>query len=286
MDFNYQYHALNGIQLHVGHLGAPKPEKILLFLHGFPEFSYAWKKQAVYFAEQGYQVVVPDQRGYYLSSKPAGIKAYTLATLVEDIVALIRSLTDRQVILVGHDWGGGVAWALAQQHPSLLKGLVILNMPHLQVMKKNLRHNPKQRKKSWYAAFFQVPFLPELICAAFDYALLERSLRKTARARTFTAEDLAAYKNAWRQPRALRSMINWYRAFRLNKLPTHAPIDLPTLILWGTRDTFLGTEMAQQSLEKCRQGKLVLIEDATHWLHHEKPDRVNELIEGFCIHLG
>jgi pimeloyl-ACP methyl ester carboxylesterase len=227
--------------------------------------------------------VVPDQRGYNLSSKPKGVKSYGLYHLVADIAILIQKLTNKKVVLVGHDWGGAVAWQVALHHPQLLQQLVIINMPHPEVFNQTLKTNLAQMLHSSYAGFFQLRFLPELSIRAFDFALLERSLLKTSTKGTFSKEDVATYKKAWRQPHALTAMINWYRAYKYNTLPTSGILQLPVLLIWGRKDQFLLPEMAQKSINKCTAGKLVMVEDATHWIHHEQPHLVNTLIHDFIM---
>jgi pimeloyl-ACP methyl ester carboxylesterase len=279
MEISNQFYEVNGITLNVAMAG-PLQGKVILFLHGFPEFSMGWKKQLVFFAAKGFRVIAPDQRGYNLSSKPRGVKAYRIGNLVEDIVELIKQTATQKVILVGHDWGGGVAWELAGQHPELVEKLVILNMPHLRVMRETLKTNAKQMLRSWYTGFFQIPFLPEWISSLFNFKLMERSMTGTALQNTFTQFELTQYKTAWRQPGALRSMINWYRAYKYSH-PALKRIQIPTLILWGTQDKFLLPQMAGRSNMLCAKGKLIYIDDATHWLHHEKAAKVNLLILNF-----
>ncbi|WP_158828534.1 alpha/beta fold hydrolase [Mucilaginibacter lacusdianchii] len=271
------YFDVNGVRLHALQDGDPSGDTIV-FLHGFPEFSYAWHDQLPFFASKGFNAIAPDLRGYNLSSKPKGTHAYVIDHIVADVVALIKHLTPKKVTLVGHDWGGGVAWTLAQQHPELLNKLVILNMPHLQVMLNNLKRSPKQMFKSWYAAFFQLPFIPEWLCRMFGFRLLKNSLRKTSKRGTFSKQDMQRYQQAWQQPYALTAMINWYRAFKQDAAKSYTQIHVPTLIIWGKKDTTLSVEMAKQSIDFCLKGKLVLLDDATHWLHHEKPNEVNQLI--------
>lgn len=280
MEIRENFVTANGIRLHVAEAGEPEGE-VLLFLHGFPEFWYGWRKQLLFFAAKGYRVIAPDQRGYNLSSKPSGVKAYTLARLTADIADLIQQVIARKVYLVGHDWGGAVAWAMAQHYPDLLEKLIILNMPHLDIMQQELRKNPRQLQKSWYIGFFQLPLLPEAVSSAFNYKMLERSMASTAKAGTFTDADIARYKTAWQQPQALTSMINWYRAYKYNTLETTLEVKVPTLLLWGRKDTFLSDTMAAPSIRKCRHGQLMFLDDATHWLHHEKPDEVNQYIYDF-----
>jgi epoxide hydrolase 4 len=168
MQIAYRFHNVNGIKLHVFHAGL-QHNKVIVLLHGFPEFHHGWKNQINFLVGKGYHVVVPDQRGYGDSDKPKGIMSYVLDELVEDIVQLIRNITKDKVMLVGHDWGGGVAWTLAEHHPELLHKLIILNMPHIQVMKNTLISSSEQRKRSWYAAFFQLPKLPEFFLSLVNF---------------------------------------------------------------------------------------------------------------------
>ena len=280
MDIEIYDHNLSGITLHTLEAGDPNAT-CMVFLHGFPECGYAWHKQLAHFARQGYRVLAPDQRGYNVSSKPAGIKAYRLQELVSDIVDLIRVRAQKKVVLVGHDWGGVVAWQLAIDHPEWVQQLVIINMPHPSVFRHTLKTSPKQMARSSYAAFFQLPGLPEWLSRVFNFAVLERSMVKTAKKGTFTNDVIATYKKAWRQPGALTAMLNWYRAFRYNTLSGEGLIQLPVLLIWGRKDQFLLPHMAQASIERCVNGKLVMVDEATHWIHHEQPELVNELIQEF-----
>lgn len=279
MGISSKFYQVNGITLHAAVAGPPEG-KVMLFLHGFPEFSLGWKRQLEFFAEKGFRVIAPDQRGYNLSSKPKGVKAYRIENLVADVVALIRQISTQKIILVGHDWGGGIAWEVAGQHPGLIEKLIILNMPHLKVMRETLKGNPRQLLKSWYTGFFQIPLLPELLFSLFDFRLLEKSMLKSANKNTFSKLEMAQYKTAWRNPGAVKSMVNWYRAYKYSK-PALKRISIPTLILWGEKDRFLLPEMASKSNLLCAKGKLIMIDDATHWLHHEKAAKVNQLVLNF-----
>ncbi len=279
MEISSQFYEVNGIILHAAVAGPPAG-KVILFLHGFPEFSLGWKKQLSFFAEKGFRVIAPDQRGYNLSSKPKGVKAYRIENLVADVVALIQQVSTPKIILVGHDWGGGIAWEVAGQHPELVEKLIILNMPHLKVMRETWKSSPRQLLRSWYAGFFQIPFLPEWFSSLFNFKILERSMVRSANKSTFSRQEMAQYKTAWRNPGAVKSMINWYRAFKYSK-PASKRIGIPTLILWGEKDKFLLPEMAAKSNLLCAKGKLIMVADATHWLHHEKAAKVNQLILNF-----
>ena len=199
----------NGLRFHIAEAGDPK-QPLVLLLHGFPEFHYGWRKQIDVLAAAGYYVVAPDQRGYNLTEKPARIKDYHLDHLAADVVALITTLGYEQAVVVGHDWGAAVAWWTAMFHPNAVVKLAILNVPHLAVMTNTLRRNPVQMLKSWYIAWFQLPWLPELVVRLGGYAVAKQALLLTSRRRTFSNAELAHYVDAWAQPHAFRSMLNWY----------------------------------------------------------------------------
>ena len=157
-----QYIATNGVRLYVAQAG-PNEGPLVILLHGFPEFSYGWKRQIPYLASAGYRVWTPDQRGYNLSDKPNGIAAYALDELATDVIGLIDAAGQKQVFLVGHDWGAAVAWWVASKYPDRLAKLVVMNVPHWVVIQKHLRRNLAQLRKSWYIFFFQIPWLPEIL---------------------------------------------------------------------------------------------------------------------------
>ncbi|WP_066833569.1 alpha/beta fold hydrolase [Rufibacter ruber] len=279
----HSFYTVNHVQLNVWEAGNPA-DPAILFLHGFPEFGKGWHRQLQYFSTRGWHAVAPDQRGYHLSSKPTEAGAYTTDLLTKDIADLIPQISRGTVVLVGHDWGGAVAWNLALTHPHLLEKLVVLNMPHPQTMHHHLTHNPQQMLRSWYTGFFQLTWLPEQVNRAFDFKFLESALTGTALPGTFPPEVLQEYKQAWAQPGAIEAMLNWYRAYKHNPMQANHTITTPTLLLWGKKDKFLGTEMAQPSMAHCQNGQLVFLENATHWLHHEQPEQVSQLITAFIRH--
>lgn len=279
---DHQYIETNGIRLHVLQDG-PKEGPMVILLHGFPEYSYGWKQQIPYLVSAGYRVWAPDQRGYNLSDKPDGLVSYSLDELAADVVGLIDAAGQKKVFLVGHDWGAGVAWWVAAKYPDRLSKMVVMNVPHGAVMQKHLRSNFAQLRKSWYIFFFQIPWIPEILARQNHWNFLTKLLRNSSRQGTFTNSDFDQYRKAWSQPKAFRSMLNWYRAY-VQKPPTppaNPRITVPTLLIWGAQDTALGREMAQPSIDLCDDGRLVFIEEATHWLQHEEADRVNELIDTF-----
>jgi len=278
----------NGVSLHVVHLG-PEDGPTVVLLHGFPECWYGWLPVARRLADAGYRVVVPDQRGYNASAKPTGVAAYRLPTLAADVAGLIEAAGadgtgSANAHVVGHDWGAAVAWWLALDHPERVATLTAVNVPHPTVMWRTLRRSWDQRLRSWYMAFFQLPRVPELVMQAGDWRLFERSMRTSSRPGTFAAADFERYRAAWRTPGAVTAMVNWYRAAARYPVPERTdPVDPPTLVVWGTGDEFLRTEMARESVAYCRDGRVILLDDATHWLHRERPGRVaDHLCEGFA----
>jgi pimeloyl-ACP methyl ester carboxylesterase len=283
-DLPVEHHdiAANGIHLHVVQTG-PATGPLVLLLHGFPEFWYGWRHQLPSLAAAGYCVWAPDQRGYNLSDKPQGVAAYRLEVVAADVIGLIDAAGRERACLVGHDWGGMVAWWLAIHAPHRLARMVIINAPHGAAMRQQLRRHPAQWLRSAYIGWFQLPWLPEVVTRAGNWRLLVRALQRSSRPGTFAAADLKRYRQAWSHPQAMRAMLNWYRALgrRPPRFPTHPPITVPTLLIWGANDVFLGRELAHPSIEQCRAGQLVMIEDATHWVQHEQPARVNALIETF-----
>jgi epoxide hydrolase 4 len=274
--------ATNGIRLHVAQAG-PATGPLVLLLHGFPEFWYGWRRQLPSLAAAGYHVWAPDQRGYNLSDKPQGVAAYRLEVVAADVIGLIDAAGRGQACLVGHDWGGVVAWWLAIHAPHRLARVVIINAPHGAAMRQQFRRHPAQWLRSAYIGWFQLPWVPEVVARAGHWRLLVRALQRSSRPGTFTPADLERYREAWSRPQAMRAMLNWYRALgrRPPRFPTHPPITVPTLLIWGADDAFLGRELARPSIEQCRAGQLVMIEDATHWVQHEQPARVNALVETF-----
>jgi pimeloyl-ACP methyl ester carboxylesterase len=279
---DHQYIGTNGIRLHVVQAG-PIEGPLVILLHGFPEFWFCWRKQIPYLANAGYRVWVPDQRGYNLSDKPDGIVAYNLDKLAADVIGLIDAAGQKQVFLVGHDWGAAVAWWVAAKYPSRIARLVVVNVPHWTVWKKNLRGNLAQMRKSWYMFFFQIPWIPEVLARFKQWKIPVQILKKSSRPGTFNDRDIEQYRQAWSQPKAYRSMLNWYRAM-IQKPPippTSTRITVPTLLIWGARDRFLGREMAQPSIDFCDDGRLIFIDEATYWVQHEEAKRVSELIDTF-----
>ena len=269
----------NGIALHVVEAG-PENGPLVILLHGFPEFWYGWRYQIDALAVAGFRVLAPDQRGYNLSDKPKPIRDYNLDLLAQDVVGLIDAVGREKAFLVGHDWGGAAAWWAAIKYPEKIEKLAILNSPHPRVMRRNIFHNRGQRKKSWYFFLFQIPFLPERRMRKNNWQVGGRALQSTSRKGTFSEADIALYRDAWSQPGAATGMFNWYRAaFRSRPARVRSSrVTVPTLIIWGEKDKFLLRELAPESIDLCDHAKLVFIAGASHWVQHEEPAKVNELL--------
>nr|WP_251048036.1 alpha/beta hydrolase [Planococcus sp. ISL-109] len=261
----------------------PKDGPLVVLLHGFPEYWGAWKSQIGPLVEQGYRVVVPDQRGYNLSDKPEGIGQYTLDLLRDDVAGLIKQFGRGSAIIIGHDWGGVVAWHLAATKPQFVEKLIAVNVPHPKAMLRVLAKNPLQWAKSSYMAFFQLPDLPEKVLAANYFKTMVNSLVSSSMPGAFSKEKMEEYKKAWDQPGALTAMLNWYRAMRQGSMlqtPNHK-IAVPVRIIWGVEDQFLSPMLAKESLDFCEDGEVVFIGEATHWVHHEQAYILNLLIGRF-----
>ncbi len=274
------YVEANGVRLHYVEAGEGPP---VVLLHGFPEFWYSWRHQIPALAGAGYRVVAPDMRGYNLSDKPGDWRAYDTELLAADIAGLIRGLGIERADVVGHDWGAVVAYEVAMRHPDVVRRLAILNVPHPARMLEGFR-TVRQLRKSWYIFFFQIPWLPERLLARDRYAAARRLLRADSE-KAFTDDDLELYVEAWSQAGGMTGMVNYYRA-ALRRSPNAVlsrmkPIAAPTLVIWGMLDRHLGSELAAPASEWVPDVRLERISDATHWVQHDAPERVNELLIGF-----
>jgi pimeloyl-ACP methyl ester carboxylesterase len=291
------YVTANGIRLHCITQGRGE---LVVFLHGFPEFSYEWKDQLREFGRD-HRVVAPDLRGYNLSDKPPSVDDYRVPVLLEDIRSLADHLRKgRKFILVGHDWGGALAWSFAAAHPEYLDKLVIINAPYPAVFGKLLASDPVQQKASQYMFMFRSPQAEEKL-AANNYALLSKivlgDLLKTG---AMSEEDQKAYVQAWSQPGALTGGLNYYRASRLGppappeveaqigpsdsefgRETSQAVIRVPTLVIWGEKDPALPLENLDGLQPYVPQLTIKRIPEGSHWVIHEKPAEVNGYIRAF-----
>jgi pimeloyl-ACP methyl ester carboxylesterase len=286
-----EYVEVNGLRLHYVADGAGE---LMLFLHGFPEFWYAWKDLLAEFGRD-HLAVAPDLRGYNLSDKPPEIERYRVPQLVADVRGLADALGHERFTLVGHDWGGVVAWAFAAAHPERLRRLVILNAPHPAIFLRELRDNPAQRQASAYMTLLRDPRAEALLAEDGYRRLVNMVLADGLRQGYFTEDDRAAYLAAWSQPGALTGGLNYYRAAALGPdtgaqgLAAAAGADpggalaigVPTLVVWGERDTALLSSNLDGLDRYVPDLRVVRIPDAGHWLVHERPEAVVAAIRAF-----
>ncbi|ACK66597.1 alpha/beta hydrolase fold protein [Rippkaea orientalis PCC 8801] len=271
----------NGIQLYYITQGTGK---LMLFVHGFPEFWYSWRHQIPEFA-QDHKVVALDLRGYNKSDKPQELSAYRIETLVKDIAGVIKELGYDNCILVGHDWGGAIAWYFADAYPGMVEKLIVLNIPHPANFQKGLK-TLKQLSKSWYIFFFQIPYLPELILQRNNCQAIATMFRKTCVDKSaFSDEDLEKYKQSAAQPGALTAMLNYYRnIFKSLFTPPKQQwkvLAMPILMIWGENDTALGKELTYDTDQYAQDLTIKYIPNCSHWVQQEKPQLVNQYIREF-----
>ncbi len=258
-------------------VAGPQDAPLALLLHGFPECWHAWQHQIPALVRMGYRVIAPDQRGYNLSEKPADVTDYSTGWLVADARALIRGMGHERAVVIGHDWGGVVAWRLAMNAPEMVTRLVVMNAPHPRAYRRELRRNPDQRRKSWYVAAFQIPWLPETLLSRAAPEAARAFFRKTtARRDAFSAADLAILTAAMAQPGAMRAAINWYRAATHRGYRSAADvITTPTLLIWGEDDVALDIALTHDLTPWVPNLQLHTIPNCGHWVQNEAPEEVN-----------
>ncbi len=282
-----RYAEVNGVKLHYVESGKGP---VILFLHGFPEFWYAWKDQLKEFGRSHHAVAV-DMRGYNLSGKPEKLEEYAIPKLVEDVAGLLDKLSPaKKAVLVGHDWGGVVAWVFAAMHPEKLDKLVIINAPHPTIFARELASNPAQQRASGYMNIFRGA-QAEGFMSANNYAALVSGVLGSARKGAFSDDDKKEYLKAWAQPGALTGGLNYYRASKVGppaageqvSLKSLPPLEIkvPTLVIWGEKDTALLTGNLDGLDKLVTQLTVKKIPEGTHWVVHEEPALINLTIREF-----
>jgi pimeloyl-ACP methyl ester carboxylesterase len=237
--------------------GGPLDGDVVVLLHGFPADRTSWSRVSARLHEAGLRTLAPDQRGYSPSACPAGRDAYRLEELVADVLALVEASGRERVHLVGHDWGGALAWLVAANHPHRVASLTVLSTPHPAAMSRALKNGLEQKRKSWYMAAFQVPWVPEHALAASFHSVLARSGLPT--------EDRRRYAARLASADALAGPISWYRAAPHSHVSAHR-VEVPTTYVWGSRDPFLGRTAAELTREHVGADYGFVELDAGHWL--------------------
>ncbi len=274
------------VRLAITEEGDPAGEPVVL-LHGFPELAHSWRHQLPALAAAGYHAVAPDLRGYGGSDRPAAVDDYAAPKLLGDVIGLIGALGHESVHVVGHDWGGGLAWALAGNRPELVRSLTILNAPVAQVSSRLRREDPAQRAKSWYMLLFQFPGVAEAFLSQDDFANLRAFVFDTAAPEAFPEEDRAHFVAALAKDGALTAALNWYRANMppaawLRDPPDPPAVTVPTMILWGEADAYMDPILLERSANTVTGPlRVERLPGVSHWVQQEVPDQVNSLLIDF-----
>lgn len=271
----------DGAVLHVAVAGSGPP---VILLHGFPENWQSWRHQIPALVAAGYSAWMPDLRGYNRSGIPARRDAYHLRHLIADVAAIVRATKHPRAHIVGHDWGGIIAWTFAGNYPALVDRLVILNAPHMQIYLDKVWRT-SQAFRSGYVLFFLLPVVPERVLAAGHFWLVRRMFRlMPARRATFTDADIDDYIRGLAQPGALKAALDYYRANVLPgkvRLASHARTDAETLIIWGEQDPALGSFLLEGTQRFAPRLRIHCIPSAGHWVQNEAPDEVNHALVRF-----
>ncbi|MEH1933509.1 MAG: alpha/beta hydrolase [Nostoc sp.] len=279
LTWKHDYITTNGVKLHYVTQGEGP---LMLMLHGFPEFWYSWRHQIPEFA-QDFKVVALDLRGYNESDKPNEQSAYVMDEFIKDVEGVIKALGYQKCVLVGHDWGGAIAWSFAYTHPKMLERLIILNLPHPAKFSQGLR-TPQQLLRSYYVFVFQLPWIPELLLQSSDYQAIETIFKGTAVNKSaFSKADIDAYKDAAAKRGALTAMLNYYRnIFQQRMLNSNwGVLEVLTLMIWGENDTALGKELTYDTAAYVRDFQIKYIPNCGHWVQQEQPELVNHYIREF-----
>lgn len=281
-EVQFDYAQIGGVKLHYATAG--DGERLVVLLHGFPEFWYSWRHQIAALSDE-YTVVAPDMRGYNLSDKPPRVEDYQMDKLVDDVIGLIRYFGRERAAIVGHDWGALVAWSIAQTHPEAVWKLCAMQVPPTSVWRRN--QTVKQLLASWYMFFFQIPALPEWLLSRNDFALLANGLKtSTAETDVFTDEVIAEYKKTWREDHALSSALNYYRANILQRLfvgkSDDEKIKVPTLFIYGEKDQAVLRQTVKGVGDAVDAAfSEIRIPDAGHWVQQEAPEIVTDSLREF-----
>ncbi len=275
----------NGQRFELAEAGDAALPKLAILLHGFPELNFSWRHQIAVLVQKGWRVWVPNMRGYGASSKPEGVEAYRIDTLLQDVAALIDLAKAEnpatEVMLVAHDWGAIVAWAFAIRQVRPIDRLVIMNVPHPKCAEREIR-KWRQLRKSWYIFFFQIPWLPEkLLLARQARAVRGAFIGTAANKSNFSKEALAIYANAAQRPGAMTAMLNYYRA--LMRFPDignvgGGVVQADTLVIWGENDLALDIHLLDGMEQWVPQLTLHRLPGISHWVQQDAPEQVNALM--------
>lgn len=283
-ELAHRFAVVDGVRLHYVEAGQGP---LVVLLHGFPQYWWLWRRQLAALAAAGFRAVAPDLRGYNLSDKPPGVASYRRDAIVGDVAGLVKHLGAERATIVGHDWGGSIAWFTAMLRPEVVERLVVINAPHPFALAREIRNkNWRQIWRSFYVLLFQTPRLPEAALRAGGFTALRRVFREEpVRPNAFSDEEVEHYVAALREPGALQSALNYYRAalrYRGDVVPPdRRVISQPTLLIWGDRDVHLGVELSQGLEKWVPTLRVEHIPEASHWVLEDAPERTTELLLEF-----
>jgi pimeloyl-ACP methyl ester carboxylesterase len=277
--------AANGLDFEIAACG--DGPKLALLLHGFPECNYSWRHQLPLLAELGYTAWAPNLRGYGDTSRPTRVRDYRMRHLIDDVAGLIDASGAEKTLLVGHDWGGAVAWMAALTGVRPLERFIVINLPHPRLFRRGLK-TWKQLKRSWYIFFFQLPWLPERFLGADGARRIAATIRGSAQQKDrFPREVLEVYREKARQPGALWAMLAYYRAYIRHGVDrdlaraASKKLQTSTLMIWGEEDTALGKELTFGTDELVSDLTLRYLPGVSHWVQQEAPETVNAMIRAW-----
>lgn len=286
---HHEFTNINGIKMHYVTIGEGP---LIVFLHGFPEFWRSWKHQISFFSNK-YKVVALDMRGYGETERPVEVGEYRIEKIVRDVTELIDSLGEKKATVVGHDWGGAVAWVTAMINPPVVEKLIVMNAPHPAIVQRNAFRNYTQMQKSWYMFFFLLENAPEKVLSRNNFDILKNVFEISIKRKDkFSSSDIEEYVSSWSKDGGITGGLNYYRA-NLNEdfwgnLGESIPfpkIKIPVLQIWAEDDIFLGKELAEGTKEFVVDApfSLKFIPNCGHWVQQEAPDEVNQMIEEFLL---
>ena len=278
-----EYHYANGLRFRV--LVAGEGDRLALCLHGFPECGYSWRHQMPLLARLGYKVWAPDLRGYGGTDRPDRMKDYAIETLMDDVAGLIDASGAKSTLLIAHDWGGLIATFFATRKLRPLERIVLMNIPHPAAARKHAGW--RQRLRSWYALFFQLPVLPEHIFGRDAHRIARMFRNSSSRSEAFSDADIEVYRRNAAGPGATKAMLDYYRAlvrgggFKRQNALGFPSIDVPSLLVWGTEDVALGVELTLATREFMPDVTIRYLPGVGHWVQQEAPDEVNAMLEAW-----
>jgi len=282
-EWKHEYIKTNNIRMHYVTFGQGK---LLILLHGFPEFWYSWRFQINELGKY-FRVVAPDLRGYNKTDKPKGVENYKINILIQDILGLVEGLEESKAVIIGHDWGGALSWEFAKCFPNKTEKLVILNCPPISVLQEEILKNKDQARRSQYIMFFQTPEVPEKSFSARNYELLRSTYTNMAIKKELWDDDtLNKYVKALELP-SIACGINYYRAsykFPLSTKQSKLKVQCPTLVIWGEQDKALSIKLTEYFSDIVEGIYMIkFIPTAGHWVQLEEPELVNKYILEFLI---